>query len=75
MTENKPRTLGDIEMELFGANENLINAKREVARARSAETDALNRVNGLQKELDALIAKMRKDADANTDWRQKERGV
>lgn len=73
MTEKRPRTLGDIEKELFEADENLINAKREVARARSAETDALNRINGIQKEFDAAVDALKKNADGGTDWRVQNR--
>ena len=40
------------------------------ARARSEETDALNKVNEAQKHFDALVALVKKSAPRDTDWRR-----
>lgn len=45
-------------------------ARLETARARNVETDALNRLNQAQKNLDDLVAEIRKTSPAGSDWKR-----
>ena len=55
---------------LLEAGHEHANAAAEVAVARRRETDALNRVNAAQKEFDALVALLKKEAPRDSDWRR-----
>lgn len=48
-------------------------ARQEEERARGSTTSALNRLNAAQKQLDAALADLRKDASYESDWKQTER--
>ena len=56
--------------ELEEASRLLIDRQSEAAVARSAETEALNRVNQAQKRVDGILSDARKSAPHGTDWRR-----
>lgn len=60
--------LADLETELLSANEALAEAVRCTSRARNEETTARNRVNDLQKKIDAHITALRSKAQDGTEW-------
>lgn len=43
-------------------------AKQATSAARKNETSALNRVNGIQSKIDAVLVDMRKAAPPGSDW-------
>lgn len=57
-------------VELVKAQDNLIGATNRVAEASRAEVACINRVNEVQKTIDALINTLKKQAPRGTDWRQ-----
>lgn len=62
------RGLQEIALDMLSANSDLAQAKDELDAARRKETRAINRVNELQKELDAAIAGLKKAAPRDSDW-------
>lgn len=55
-------------IELANAHDRLAAARRDLEVARSAECNALNEVNRLQKKLDEVMAGLRKQSLQGTDW-------
>lgn len=66
---HKHRTLAEIEEGLTRATNAHKDAKTRAEMAAREATAALNVVNTLQKELDAAIDALKKDAHGETDWR------
>lgn len=62
------QTINELAAELAAATKALTEASEKARAASSAETNAVNAVNKLQKELDAVVKKMRDEAPWNTDW-------
>lgn len=52
------------------AQDHLVRMTQFVSEARNKETDALNRVNEVQRHFDALVAEVKKSAPRDTDWRR-----
>ncbi len=70
------KTLADLLTEHAAAVEALEAAQQQTSIARTAETDACNRLNDTQKAIDALIEEQRQKAPYNSDWgRKRSRGV
>lgn len=67
------RTLGELERELAQAAEKHAQLCKETSMARNRETDALNRLNQIQKAIDARVAELRKGAPRESDWKAAER--
>jgi hypothetical protein len=62
-------TLGSLESAFRNAVAELVQAEKATAIARTAETEALNRVNDIQKRIDAKIAAIRSEPHLRqTDW-------
>jgi hypothetical protein len=55
---------------VLAATEALAKAQAEVAAARSVETTCINRLNQAQKNLDDLVAGLKKNAPRDSDWRR-----
>jgi hypothetical protein len=71
-------TLSELLVQLDQANIDLKEAALRTSAARSDETAVRNRVNKLQKEIDAQIVTLKEKAEWDTDWhslRQKEQRV
>lgn len=47
-------------------------AQQQTSMAQNSECTALNRVNDLQKQIDAELAKVRKTAPRESDWKRVE---
>lgn len=60
--------------ELDGANNELTSAAARASMASQEETNARNRVNSLQRNIDAELAEIRRKAPRHTEWKR-ERGV
>ncbi len=45
-------------------------ASEETSRVRSEECSALNAVNAAQKQFDAIVAEMKKQAPRDSDWKR-----
>lgn len=73
MTENKPRTLAQIEEDLIRATKAHEDAKTRAQMARRDATAALNALNTIQKEFDAAVDALKKNADGETAWREQVR--
>lgn len=70
------RPVADIEEDLLAANKALAEIDQEYRQASCRRTDAINRVNRLQKEFDARVEGLRWSAPQSTDWRRpKEKAV
>lgn len=67
------RGIAQIAADLNEASELLHHASRSESEARRACTEALNKVNVLQREWDSAMAQLRKTAHTNTDWGQQAR--
>ena len=67
------RKIAEISADLEAADTALLEAEQTESRARSVATDARNRVNTLQKEMDAALVAMRNAAGNDTDWGQRRR--
>lgn len=63
------KTLAEAEKDLLAAKTAYEEAERKSSYARSAETDALNRLNACQKAFDAVLAEVRKSMPRSSDWR------
>lgn len=61
-------TLGKAMDDYMKAVQELKEAREEVRIAQRREINAVNAVNNSQKEIDAHLAKVRKDSPAGTDW-------
>lgn len=59
-----PQVLADLQSAVLALEQR----RHEEAQARSAATSALNAVNDLQKELDDLLAAMKKNSPSGSDW-------
>lgn len=66
-----PIDIGDLQRQLAAAMEAHGEASQEESAARSRLTDAINRVNAIQKALDEAMEKLRGKAPWNTDWHSK----
>ena len=62
--------LTELLVELKTATAALDDAEKEEQMARNQATDIRNRVNGIQKAIDAEVLKMREGAKWNTEWHQ-----
>lgn len=70
------KSLADLILELQKAKDALGKARQTESFARSETTAATNRYNNLTKEIDAMMAEMKKKAPRDTDWRnEKKRGI
>lgn len=67
MTE---KTLSELEHDLSIANQVLFEASTRKQSAQREETEALNRLNGKQKEFDAAVANLKKEAPHGSDWKR-----
>ena len=65
------RSIGEIELALKDALAVLEERKQVSREANSAESEARNKVNELQKEFDAKAEAMRAHAPRDTDWHHK----
>ncbi len=63
------RKLDEINADLLKAGQDLIFCQQDSAKARTAETNALNTVNRLQKEFDQALLDFRDAAPNGTDWK------
>lgn len=76
MTETKEPTLAELEVRYQAALKRHEECARDAANARSRESDALNMLNGLQKQIATRMDEMRKAAPRGSDWQQaKLRGI
>lgn len=66
--------LGELQEELEKAVKRFDDCEREESQARSRTTSARNDVNQLQKQIDSVLAAMRKAAPRDTDWKR-EKGL
>lgn len=64
------KTVADLFSELEKATEEHKDAERAESQARSVLTAATNRLNAAQKAVDEHMAKLRKAAPWNTDWKR-----
>lgn len=65
----KPKaSVAEIAARVDMATQDYNSARMAAATARNVETEALNKLNQVQKELDDAYTRLRKDANANTDW-------
>lgn len=55
-------------IEIESKSHTLATLKEASFQARQAETQAVNRLNDAQKQLDNAIAELHKSADIDTDW-------
>ena len=62
-------SLGELENNLAEAQKALETAQRDTAIARKIETDALNRLRDVQKQIDQRVNEL-KMADKHGDWHQ-----
>lgn len=69
-TPNLNTQLANAVAAVASAQDNLLHMSERVARARSDECAALNKVNEMQKHFDALVAEVKKSAPGGTDWRR-----
>ena len=65
------RALVDILAELEQAKTDLAFADNKLSDVRAEHTAALNKVNRLQKEFDAVVDEMKKSAPRDSDWKRK----
>ncbi len=63
------KTVAELFSELEKATEQHKDAELAESQARSVLTDAVNRLNRAQKSVDEHMAKLRKAAPWNTDWK------
>lgn len=63
------RPIGEIEQDMQAAAKALAEIDKEYHEASHRRTDAINRVNQLQKEFDARVEGLRWSAPQMTDWR------
>ena len=63
-----PKTISEIEKELNDAIGRLKDAQQSLATASRNETALINTVNGLQKEFDAAVEKIKISSLRSTDW-------
>jgi phage-related tail protein len=68
--DGQMRSIAEIEADMGTAAENLAAIDKEYREVSNRRTDAINRVNALQKEFDARVEGLRWSAPQNTDWRQ-----
>lgn len=66
----KPRPLPTIAADLEKATTALKSAQDKARQASRAETDAINKVNELQREFDEAIKRLKGAAPSQTDWDQ-----
>jgi hypothetical protein len=59
--------------EVAAAGEEYAACVEQTATARIAETTALNRLNEAQRQLDKIVAQMRKEAPRDSDWKRDDR--
>lgn len=64
------KTLSALEHELSIATQVLFEATTRTESAQRQETDALNRLNEKQREFDAAVASIKKQAPRGTDWKR-----
>lgn len=57
-------------VELAQANERLRACDRALGQARSAQCQAINRVNEAQRAFDKLVDSIRKESGNETDWKR-----
>lgn len=57
--------------ELAAATETLKAAERNASEARRVETNAINRLNNVQKAVDTKLAELRAKAPRGSDWASK----
>jgi hypothetical protein len=55
---------------VLAATEALTKAQAEAQSARSVETDCINRLNQAQKNLDDLVAGLKKNAPRDSGWKR-----
>lgn len=67
------RTLAQIEEDLIRATKAHEEAKTRAQMASRDARGALNALNTIQKELDATVGALKKNADGETDWREQVR--
>jgi hypothetical protein len=67
------KKLADLVAELDEATEALKSAQQSEQIARQHTTSARNRVNNLQKQIDAEVSERRKAAPWDTDWHSRHR--
>lgn len=60
--------------EVAAATERYKSSLDATATARREETAALNRLNEAQRQLDKIIAQMRKESPRDSDWKEPARG-
>lgn len=60
--------------EMEHSRDHYIDTKKREEAARSQATAALNKMNTIQKEIDAAIAEIKKNAPRGTDWAEAGRG-
>ena len=67
------RTLAQIEEDLIRATKAHEDAKTRAQMASRDARGALNDLNAIQKEFDAAVGALKKNADEETDWREQAR--
>lgn len=72
-TDTKVKDLSALLVQLDGAQMNLVEKQAAASYARNAETSALNKVNELQKKVDALIAEIKSKSPRESDWKRADR--
>ena len=66
--DGSPKTLEQLFLELKAAGDALEVARTEASTASNRSTDALNVYNGITKQIDAAMRKLREGAPRSTNW-------
>lgn len=67
------KSIAELIEDLKVAEATLIDLGRKAAAARSAETDALNRLNAVQKAIDSWYKQRRHDSPPDSEWKAADR--
>lgn len=74
MSHKEPKyDLDDLLQQLRRATNDFADAERAESEARSRTTDARNRINTIQKEIDEVMAELRKSAPRDSKWADESR--